>query len=162
MPHRFLQRGFWYNTKTEIGNTPIWKGLKTLKGGAMRKHILWAGSLAAVLLIAFLGGMQLGQAQMYDSLIFGDQKNEIYIKVVQNDEFFVKRYRDQNRIGLVKSAKQTNDDLAQLEERLSSMLNTIQGLDSVEIADDELMLFKLDNFNWEDILNQVLLPLSGR
>jgi len=128
----------------------------------MRKYVLWIGSVAAVLLIAFLGGMQLGQAQMYDNLIFGDQKNEIYIKVVENDEFFIKRYRDQNRIGLVESDTQTNDILTQLEERLSSMLNTIQGLDSFEMADSELMLFKLDNFNWEDILTQVLVQLSGR
>lgn len=135
----------------------------TRKGGILRKYILIAGSLAAVLLIAFLGGMQLGQAQMYDNLTFGNQNNEVYIRFPNNDDFLIKRYRgEDNRIGIVGVGSMelsadvtTADILEQLQLQLQSVWSTIPGLDNYEIADDELMLFKLEDFDWADILSRV-------
>ena len=125
----------------------------------MRMHVLWAGSLAAVLLIAFLGGMQLGQAQMYDTLIFGDEANELYVKVTQHQDFLIKRYRDDNRIGIVEVRPEA-EALGALQARIQADLQAIQGLDAVELADEELLLFKLDGVPWLAILAQVFQALA--
>ncbi len=127
----------------------------------MRKYILITGSLAAVLLIAFLGGMQLGQAQMYENLTFGNQQNEVYIKFSNNDDFLIKRYRDNvNRVGIVgvtglELDTENPDMFAQLQLQLEAIWSTIPGLDVYEVGDDELMLFKLESFEWADILRKV-------
>lgn len=128
----------------------------------MRKYVLLIGSLAAVLLIAFLGGMQLGQAQMYDRLIFNNEQNEVFVRMFNHDEFFIKRYRDDNRIGIVDSESNNGDALQPIEQRLEAVLSNIPGLDAFELDRGELQLFKLDNFRWEDIVGKVLEAVTGR
>lgn len=128
----------------------------------MRKYVLLIGSLAAVLLIAFLGGMQLGQAQMYDRLIFSNQQNEVFVRMFNYDEFFIKRYRDDNRIGIVDSEVDNSDVLGGIEQRLETALSKIPGLDGFKLDDGELQLFKLENFHWEDIVGKVLDVVMGR
>ena len=134
----------------------------TLKGGKMRKYVLMIGSLAAVLLIAFLGGMQLGQAQMYDRLIFNNEQNEVFVRMFNHDEFFIKRYRDDNCIGIVDSESGNGDALQPIEQRLEAVLSNIPGLDAFELDEGELQLFKLENFRWEDIVGKVLEAVTHR
>lgn len=123
----------------------------------MRKYVLIGGSLAAVLLITFLVGMQLGQAQMYDFLTFGNVENEVYINVAyHDDDVLIKRYRNNNLIGILDSIAINEAGLEQLRQQLEAALAGIPGLDTYEIADNELMLFKLENFQWEAILQKVL------
>jgi len=127
----------------------------------MRKNILIFGSLAAVLLIAFLGGMQLGQAQMYDNITFGNQENEVFVKFSNHDDFLIKRYRnDENRVSIIgvtglELGTDTLDMLEQLQLQLEAIWSTIPGLDVYEVGDEELMLFKLESFEWADILRKV-------
>lgn len=128
----------------------------------MRKYVLLIGSLAAVLLIAFLGGMQLGQAQMYDRLIFNNEQNEVFVRMFNHDEFFIKRYRDDNRIGIVDSKSGNGDALQPIEQRLEAVLSNIPGLDAFELDEGELQLFKLENFRWEDIVGKVLEAVTHR
>ncbi|HEY5596690.1 MAG TPA: hypothetical protein VIL47_05440 [Candidatus Bipolaricaulota bacterium] len=128
----------------------------------MRKYVLMIGSLAAVLLIAFLGGMQLGQAQMYDRLIFNNEQNEVFVRMFNHDEFFIKRYRDDNRIGIVDSESGNGDALQPIEQRLEAVLSNIPGLDAFELDEGELQLFKLENFRWEDIVGKVLEAVTHR
>lgn len=125
----------------------------------MRKHVLLGGSVGAVLLIAFLGGMQLGQVQMYENLIFGDGQNELYVKVVQHQDFLIKRYRDHNRIGIVEPQPEAQS-LDPLKLSIQQVLEAIPGLDAFEMADAELMLFKLDGVKWQAILPQVFQALA--
>lgn len=123
----------------------------------MRKYVLIGGSLVAVLLITFLVGMQLGQAQMYDFLTFGNVENEVYIKVLYHDnDVLIKRYRNSNLIGILDPIAINEVGLEQLSQQLEAALAGIPGLDTYEIADSELMLFKLENFQWEGILQKVL------
>lgn len=127
----------------------------------MRKYVLLAGSIAAVMLLAFLGGMQLGQAQMYDYLTFGNAENEVYVKVVYHDDnILIKRYREDNRISIVDSVLEANPaNLEQLRQKLEEELDRIPGLDNYELQNNELTLFKLENVRWEDLLQQVFAVL---
>ncbi len=128
----------------------------------MRKYVLLAGSVAAALLLAFLGGMQLGQAQMFDQLTFGDTSNEVYVRVVHHEnDILVKRYRDQNRISIVDELLNGEARFQALQERLESGLVRIPGLDDYRIQNDELQLFKLEDVRWNAVLQNVLDVLVG-
>jgi len=128
----------------------------------MRKYVLLAGSVAAALLLAFLGGMQLGQAQMFDQLTFGDTSNEVYVRVVYHEnDILVKRYRDQNRISIVDELLNDEARFQALQERLESGLVRIPGLDDYRIQNDELTLFKLEDVRWNAVLQNVLDVLVG-
>lgn len=117
--------------------------------------------MAAALLLAFLGGMQLGQAQMFDYLTFGNTNNEVLIRVTYHDnEVLVKRYRDDNRISIV-DGMLNQQDLDTLRQRLESRLTAISGLDDYTLQRGELTLFKLEGVRWEDVLQKVLDALSG-
>jgi len=122
----------------------------------MRKYVLIVGSLVAVLLVTFLMGLQLGQAQMYDTLTFGNDNSEVYVKVTYKDnDVLIKRYRDDDRIGIMDSMV-VSQTFQQVQQQLSEALEGIPGLNNYKIADHEITLFKLENFHWDDIINQVL------
>jgi len=122
----------------------------------VRKYTLIIGSLIAVLIVTFLMGLQLGQAQMYDTLTFGNGNSEVYVKVsTQTGDILIKRYRDDDRIGIMDSLE-VNQTFQQVQQQLSEALEGIPGLDNYKIADHEITLFKLENFHWKDIIKQVL------
>jgi len=128
----------------------------------MRKYVLLAGSVAAALLFAFLGGMQLGQAQMFDQLTFGDTSNEVYVRVLHHDNnILVKRYRDQNRISIVDDVLSDEARFQALQQRLEADLVQIPGLEDYRIQNDELTLFKVEDVRWNAVLQNVLDVLVG-
>lgn len=122
----------------------------------MRKYVLIVGSLVAVLLVTFLMGLQLGQAQMYDTLTFGNGSSEVYVKVTyKNSDVLIKRYRDDDHIGIMDSMV-VSQTFQQVQQQLSEALEGIPGLNNYKFSDHEITLFKLENFNWDNIINQVL------
>lgn len=124
----------------------------------MKRNLLLAGALIALLLLAFSGGMKLGQSQVYSQLTFGS-KGEILVRLpYEGNDVYVKRYPDENVISILEYGLNFPEELkAQIESRL----RRVEGLERYAWKSDELTLVKLDTARWEELIKQVLSAIFG-
>lgn len=125
----------------------------------MNKLLLGAGAIAVLTLLAFFGGMRLGRSQVYDQLSFG-LDGEILVKVpYEGTEVIVKRYRDDDTIGILNAGLTFDEDL---RARIDSQLRRIEGLKRYSWESSELTLVKIDTARWEKLIQEVLSTLFRR
>lgn len=112
-----------------------------------RKTILIAGSLLLALLLTFFGGLKLGHNDLYQDLVFGNNSNEIFVKVDFNGKsVFIKRHRDTDTISIVSPNKFSS----------SASLDNVEGIKKFNWRDDQLTLVKINTAQWENIIANVL------
>ncbi len=112
-----------------------------------RKAVLIAGSLILALLLTFFGGLKLGHNDLYQDLVFGNNSNEIFVKVDFNGKsVFIKRYRDTDTISIVSSNQLLN----------SASLDNVEGIKKFNWQDDQLTLVKINTAQWENIITSIL------
>jgi hypothetical protein len=129
----------------------LWYNKAHDKEVEMRRHLLIGGSIMVLVLLAFLGGMKLGQAEMYEQLVFGDENNEILVKVSYGEEsIFVRRFRDDNIISILDPGN-----------KLDLKLSGIKGLENYKWQNNELILVKIDTIRWEEIIKDVFQVIFG-
>ena len=124
----------------------------------MRRKLLFAGAIVVLLLLAFSGGMKLGQSQVYSQLTFGS-KGEILVRLpYEGTDVYVKRYKDDNIISILNYGPidlQQEDFRTRIEERLRGL----EGLEDYRWQEGELTLIKLDTARWEELIKAVLQAL---
>jgi len=127
----------------------------------MRRLLLIGGSIVVVLLLAFFGGIKLGQVDMYEKLVFGDEHNEILVKVPYGDNnVLVKRYKDQDTISILDPGSILSAET--IKPEIGLQLDKIKGIEKVDLKSNELVLVKIDTASWEDLIKDVLAVLFGK
>jgi len=122
----------------------------------MSKLFLVGGAIAVVILLAFFGGMKLGQSQAYSQLVFGTN-GEVLVKVpYEGNDVIVKRYKDDNVISILESGLSFDEDF---KSQLDSQLKRVEGLERYSWESNELTLVKIDTARWEKIVQEVLSAL---
>ncbi|GEM_PF-2196309 len=124
----------------------------------MKRRLLIASAIIILLLLAFSGGMKLGQSQVYNQLTFGSQ-GEILVRLpYEGNDVYVKRYPDENVISILECGL---DFPEELKAQISSRLSQVEGLEKYAWKSDELTLVKLDTARWEELIKQVLSAIFG-
>lgn len=119
----------------------------------MSKLFLVGGAIAVVILLAFFGGMKLGQSQAYSQLVFGTN-GEVLVRVpYEGNDVIVKRYKDDNVISILDSGLSFDEDF---KSQLDSQLKRVEGLERYSWESNELTLVKIDTARWEKIVQEVL------
>lgn len=119
----------------------------------MSKLFLVGGAIAVVILLAFFGGMKLGQSQAYSQLVFGTN-GEVLVRVPYGgNDVIVKRYKDDNVISILESGLSFDEDF---KSQLDSQLKRVEGLKRYSWESNELTLVKIDTARWEKIVQEVL------
>ena len=125
----------------------------------MSKLFLIGGAIAVVILLAFFGGMKLGQSQAYSQLVFGTN-GEILVRVpYAGNDVIVKRYKDDNVISILESGLSFDEDF---KSQLDTQLKRVEGLEHYSWESDGLTLVKIDTARWEKIVQEVLGALFQR
>jgi len=119
----------------------------------MSRLFLIGGAIAVLVLLAFFGGMKLGQSQAYSQLVFGT-KGEILVRVpYEGNDVIVKRYKDDNVISILESGLSFDESF---KSQLDSQLKRVEGLERYSWESNELTLVKIDTARWEKIIQEVL------
>jgi len=119
----------------------------------MNKLFLIGGAIAVLILLAFFGGMKLGQSQTYSQLVFGTN-GEILVKVpYAGNDVIVKRYKDDNVISILNSNLKIDENF---KSQIDSQLKQVEGLERYSWGGGELTLVKIDTVRWEKIIKEIL------
>ncbi len=119
----------------------------------MSRIFLIGGALAVLILMAFFGGMKLGQSQAYSQLVFGTE-GEILVKVpYEGNDVIVKRYKDDNIIRILNAGLSFDESF---KSQINSQLRRVEGLERYSWESNELTLVKIDTVRWERIIQQIL------
>lgn len=117
--------------------------------------------MVVVLLLAFFGGVKLGQVDMYEKLVFGDEDNEILVKVPYGESsVLVKRYKDQDTISILDPGVFLTAET--IKPEISLQLGKIKGIERVNLNSNELVLVKINTASWEELIKDVLAVLFGQ
>lgn len=112
-----------------------------------RRTILIVGALLLGLLLTFFSGLKLGHSDLYRDLVFGNEDNEIFVKVDFNgNSVLIKRYRDTDTISI--------HSPQDLEAGIG--LDNVEGIKKFNWQDNKLTLVKINTAQWEDIIAKVL------
>jgi len=119
----------------------------------MSKLFLIGGTIAVLVLLAFFGGMKLGQSQAYSQLVFGTN-GEVLVRVpYEGNDVIVKRYKNDNVISILNSGLSFDESF---KSQLDSQLKRVEGLERYSWESNELTLVKIDTARWEKIVQEVL------
>jgi len=125
----------------------------------MSKLFLIGGAIAVLVLLAFFGGMKLGQSQAYSQLVFGTE-GEILVRVpYEGNDVIVKRYKDDNVISILELGLSFDESF---KSQIDSQLRRVEGLERYSWGSDGLTLVKIDTVRWEKIIQRILSALFSQ